>query len=131
VRRGEIRVGEFMELSFSGSFDLILLNNNLYYFPPNDREALFERISSCLSPGGVLAVQIPVISDHPAARAFGLTAGVAAFDLFLRAHSNLYGLPDLAELHSSLKQVGFAPIGEAAFLPGGAARYVWGRGPAR
>jgi SAM-dependent methyltransferase len=128
VRRAEIRVGDFMSVQIdAGSFDLVLLNNNLYYFPPSTREALFERVRSRLAKGGVFAIQIPFVSDHLAARVSGLTATTAVFDLFLRAHENLYGIPDLAEVHASLTAVGFQTVGEAAFLPGGAARYVWGK----
>jgi SAM-dependent methyltransferase len=127
-RRAEVRVGEFMSLTLDdGSFDLILLNNNLHYFAPNDRDALFRRIHSHLVSGGVLAIQLPVISDRSAARITGLTATTAAFDLYLRAHSDLYGLPDLSELHVDLGEAGFETVGETAFLLGGAARYVWGK----
>lgn len=128
VRRAEIRVGDFMSVEIAaGSFDLILLNNSLYYFAPNTREALFERVRSRLSEKGVFAIQFPFVSNEPAARISGLTKTTAAFDLFLRSHNNLYGLPDLAELHASLAAAGFGNVGEAAFLPGGAARYVWGK----
>lgn len=129
-RRSEIRVGEFMSLDLAaGSYDLILLNNNLYYFAPNIRSALFDRIFSRLVPGGVLAIQTAVVSDRAAARLMGLSANTAVFDLYLRAHDNLYGLPDLGELHASLLAAGFETVAETAFLPGGAARYVWGRAP--
>jgi trans-aconitate methyltransferase len=129
-RRCEIRLGEFMKLDLdAGSFDLIMLNNNIYYFAPNQRAALFERIFSRLVPRGVLAIQVPVISGRTAARFMGATATTAAFDLFLRAHSNLYGLPDLKELHHMLGEVGFETVAEVSFLQGGSARYLWARAP--
>jgi len=129
-RRSEIRVGEFMSLDLAvGSYDLILLNNNLHYFPPNVRSALFDRTFSRLVPGGVLAIQTAVVSERAVARLMGLSANAAVLDLYLRAHDNLYGLPDPAELHQSLLAAGFETIAETAFLPGGAARYVWGRAP--
>jgi cyclopropane fatty-acyl-phospholipid synthase-like methyltransferase len=129
-RRSEVRVGEFMSLDLAaGSYDLILLNNNLYYFAPNIHSALFDRIISHLVPGGLLAIQTAVVSDRVAARLMGLSANTAAFDLYLRAHDNLYGLPDLGELHAGLLAAGFETVAEAAFLPGGAARYVWARAP--
>jgi len=129
-RRSEIRIGEFMSLDLApGTYDLILLNNNLYYFPLGIRNALFDRIFSRLVPGGVLAIQTAVVSDRPAARLMGLAADTAVFDLYLRAHENLYGLPDLGEIHASLLAAGFETVAETAFLPGGAARYVWGRAP--
>jgi SAM-dependent methyltransferase len=129
-RRCEIRVGEFMSLDLAaGSYDLILLNNNLHYFAPNTHSALFDRIFSRLVPGGILAIQTAVVSERAAARLMGLSANSAVFDLYLRAHDNLYGLPDLGELHASLLAVGFETVAEVAFLPGGAARYIWARAP--
>jgi predicted O-methyltransferase YrrM len=129
-RRSEIQIGEFMSLELAaGSYDLILLNNNLYYFAPNIRSALFDRIFSRLVPGGVFAIQTAVVSERTAARLMGHSANTAVFDLYLRAHDNLYGLPDLGELHESLLAAGFESVAETAFLPGGAARYVWGRAP--
>ncbi len=130
LRRSEVRVGDFMSLNLDvGSHDLILLNNNLYYFAPGIRRALFERIFSRLVPGGLLAIQTAVVSDRAAARWMGISANTAAFDLYLRAHDNLYGLPDLGELHASLLEVGFESVAEIAFSPGGSARYVWARAP--
>ena len=131
VRRSEVRVGEFMALDLAdGSFDLILLNNNLYYFAPNTWSALFARIFSRLVPRGLLAIQVPVVSDRAASRVMGHTANTAAFDLYLRAHNNLYGLPDLAQLHTALRETGFETVAETVFLPGGAARYLWAKAPA-
>lgn len=130
TRRGEIRVGDFMTLELPrGSFDLILLNNNLYYFPPDRHPALFQRALGRLAPGGVLAIQVPIAERGAAARAIGATASITAFDLFLRAHSNLYGLPDVAPLRAALAREGFADTGDTSILPG--ARYIWGRCPAR
>jgi predicted O-methyltransferase YrrM len=129
-RRSEIRIGEFLGLELDpGCYDLILLNNNLYYFAPGKRRALFDRIFSRLVPGAVLAIQTLVVSDRAAARFMGFGANVAAFDLYLRAHENLYGLPDRAELGEALLAAGFENVAEVAFLPGGAARYIWGRVP--
>jgi len=130
LRRCEIRIGEFMGLDFAaGSYDLIMLNNNLHYFAPGIRSALFDRIFSRLVPGGVLAIQTAVVSDRAAARLMGYSAKSAVFDLYLRAHDNLHGLPDLGELHAGLLAAGFETVAETAFLAGGAARYVWGRAP--
>ncbi len=131
VRRSEVRVGEFMAFDLeAGSFDLILLNNNLYYFAPATWGALLERIFSRLVPRGLLAIQVPVVSDRAGSRIMGHTANTAAFDLYLRAHNNLYGLPDLALLHTVLRETGFETVAETSFLPGGAARYLWARAPA-
>jgi SAM-dependent methyltransferase len=127
-RRGEIRVGDFMALDIeAGTFDLALLNNNLYYFPPDQHRALFGKVKGYLSAGGVLAIQTPIATAYPLPRLAGLTRTTTAFDLFARSHSNLYGLPDVVPLHALLREVGFASIGETNIIPGGSVRYLWAR----
>lgn len=128
-RRGEIRVGDFLELDLQSRFDLILLNNNLHYFPPVEHVALFRRVLAHLTPGGVLAIQTGVVESKTLAHWLGTDAGMALLDLYLRAHANLYGLPDLAALHDRLKQAGFQSTGEVPVVPGGSTRYVWARAP--
>ncbi|HYB11861.1 MAG TPA: class I SAM-dependent methyltransferase [Myxococcota bacterium] len=127
-RRGEVRAGDFMTMELpQGSFDLAMLNNNIYYFPPTQRPALFRRVLAKLAPGGVLAVQTPIPSTAIASRVLGTASGGAIFDLFLRTHRNLHGLPEASALHATLREVGFVETGEVSILPGGAARYFWGR----
>ncbi len=131
-RRGEIRVGDFMTLDLPGGhWDLALLNNNLHYFPPRQRAALFQRILTRLTEHGVLAIQTAVLTDSAVARALGTAASVATFDLFLRSHRNLYGLPDLEETQVALRESGFGRVGQVAILPGGSAYYLWARAKAR
>ncbi len=127
-RRAEIRVGDFMRLDLpAGSFDLVLLNNDLHYFAPESRAALFARILSRLRPGGTLAIQTPVAAEGRLARVSGGAALMATFDLFLRAHSNLHGLPEPETLMAQLRETGFAEVGRVAVVPDGTACYVWGR----
>ncbi|MEE9606323.1 MAG: class I SAM-dependent methyltransferase [Myxococcota bacterium] len=127
-RRGEVRVGDFMTMDLPpGRFDLILLNNNLYYFPPAQHVALFRRTLEHLNEGGVLAIQILVVGEGALARTAGLSALSASFDLFLRCHAHMDGLTDPALLHAALKEAGFAASGEKSIFPGGSVRYVWAR----
>ncbi|HTF34580.1 MAG TPA: class I SAM-dependent methyltransferase [Myxococcota bacterium] len=129
-RRGEVRAGDFMTMDLpQGSFDLAMLNNNIYYFPPTQRPALFRRVLAKLAPGGVLAIQTPVPSTALASRLLGAASGGAVFDLFLRTHRNLHGLPDASSLHATLREAGFVETGEVSIVPGGAARYFWARAP--
>lgn len=128
ARRAEVRVGDFMTMDLpKGTFDLILLSNNLYYFPPAEHGALFRRARGRLAEGGVLAIQTPVATRGPTARLAGHATTVAAFDLFLRACRNLHALPDLRALHAALVDAGYDSIGETPILRSGAARYVWAR----
>ncbi|MCP5055174.1 MAG: methyltransferase domain-containing protein [bacterium] len=127
-RRCEILDGDFMELSLPrDTFDLVLLNNNLHYFDIEGRAALFDRVHGCLADGGTLAIQTPLVSSSVAARALGVRAAMASFDLFLRAHENLHGLPVLAELAAQLRDAGFIKVGDRGVGLGGLARYVWAR----
>ena len=127
-RRGEIRVGDFMTLDLAvGSYDLVLLNNNLYYFSPDQRRALFERALGCLTGHGVFALQTPIATAGRITRALGGDQSTATFDLFLRAHRNLHGLPDPDELFSDLREAGFEEMGQISIVPGGSLRYLWAR----
>jgi SAM-dependent methyltransferase len=130
-RRGEIRVGAFMTLELpAGSYDLALLNNDVHYFGGSERSTLFRRVRERLRPGGTLAVQTPVVRTGRLARMLGSAPLVATFDLFLRSHRNLSGLPEPAELAASLLDAGFAETGEVAIVPDGTAAYVWARSSA-
>ena len=127
-RRAQIRVGDFMALDLAeGSYGLVLLNNNLYYFSPDQRRLLFGRVLGCLAGHGVFAVQTPVMTGGRITRALGAAQSTATFDLFLRAHSNLHGLPDPQELFSELREAGFEEMGEIPIVPGGSLRYLWAR----
>lgn len=126
-RRAEIRTGDFFSAELPQSFDLALLNNNLHYFDEARWPALFGRVLEHLAPGGLLAIQTPVLGDGALARWSGIRASLATFDLFLRAHSNLSGLPDAAQLDAALRAAGFAEVGAESIAPGGALRYVWAR----
>ena len=126
-RRGEIRVGDFMAIDLASRFDLVLFNNNLHYFAASEHGAVLRRAAARLSPGGVLAIQTGVVDSGPVARVLGTGAGMAIFDLYLRTHANLHGLPQPTALRESLREAGFDEVGEVAVLPGGSSRYVWAR----
>jgi SAM-dependent methyltransferase len=130
-RRSEIRVGDFMTLDLpKAAFDLILMNNNLHYFAPAERPTLLRRAQDRLAPGGVLAIQTPVVPEGRLARLLGTGSLPAVLDLVLRAHRNLHGLAEPAELRAGLSATGFDETGEVSILPDGSALYLWARGGA-
>ena len=129
-RRAEIHVGDFTTLELPHvAYDLVLLNNNVYYFGEDQREPLFRRILDHLAPAGVLAIQSPIVSNDPVSRWMGATATIASFDAFLRIHEDLAGLPEPDELQAQLRNAGFGEIGTESIVPGGSIRYVWARKP--
>jgi SAM-dependent methyltransferase len=126
-RRAEIRVGDFLAMEAPpGRFDLVLLNHNLHYFAPAQRVLLLRRVRGCLDEHGVVAVQTLVLAEGLLPSLLGLQAGAALFDLVLRSHRNLHGLPAVADVHRSLDEAGFAVTGEVPVVPGGAVCFVWG-----
>jgi SAM-dependent methyltransferase len=129
-RRAEVRAGDFLTLELPpGSFDLAMMNNDLYYFEPARHPEVFRRALSRLAPGGVLAIQSQVLATGRLARWLGSATSGAVFDLFLRVHRNLHGLPDPATIRAQLREAGFAETGEVDVMPGGGAKYVFGRAP--
>jgi SAM-dependent methyltransferase len=132
-RRCQIWSGDVLRDELpAGDWDLALLNQVLHYWRDEERDLLFARIAQRLSPSGVLAIQTPVLQEGTVARLSGMAATSALFDLFLRSHENLHGLPDPVDLQVRLRAAGFARVGSVAIVPGGALRYVWGaRGRAR
>lgn len=126
-RRAEIRVGDFMTMELpKGTFDLVLLNHGLYYFSPTERSSLLRRARGRLSERGTLAIQTAALARGPVARLMGTASGLATADLYLRAHRNLYGLPDPEELRTLLAECGFGETGIVPITTGRSLVYVWG-----
>ena len=125
-RRGEIWVGDVLHQDLpAGDWNLALLNQVLHYCTDAERDQLFLRLLPRLAHGGVLAIQTTIVQDGVLARASGMAASAALFDLFLHCHANLTGLPDPTELQVRLRDAGFARVGSVSIVPGGALRYVW------
>jgi len=128
-RRAEILQGDFMSSEIPGSFDLVLFHHNLYYFPPARWPFVFARVMSRLKPAGTAVFGLPVAATGLAARASGFSRALADFDLFLRCHSNLHGLPEPEALERALRDAGFREVGALPILPGGLERFVFARAP--
>ena len=125
-RRGEVWVGDVLREELpAGEWDLALLNQVLHYFDDAQRDLLFARIAKRLAADGVLAIQTSVVQEGAFARISGTAASTALFDLFLRSHANLSGLPDPTDLQVRLRAAGFTRLGSVSIVPGGSLRYVW------
>lgn len=94
--------------SVAGSFDLITLYNNIYYFAEDERPGLLELVRSRLSPAGRLAV----VSLFR-----GNSATCWDFDLVLRSTEGSHALPELDRLSEQLRQAGFKNISTHRLMP--------------
>ncbi len=83
-------------------FDLVMMNNILYYFAPEHRATLMQRAVEFLQPGGTMAMISPIRTEQAG------TSGPfsAAFNSFMRAHENLFDLPSIAEMKALGQQSG-------------------------
>lgn len=92
----------------SGPFDLITLYNNIYYFSPEERPALFVSLAERLAPGGRLAIV-------SAMRGTSVTTN--DFDLVLRSTVGCTALPHTEELRAQLLDSGFDHVESIRLAP--------------
>ena len=92
----------------AGPFDLITLYNNIYYFPPEQRPALFRALGARLAPHGTFAL----VSSLQ-----GPSLATVDFDLTLRSTRGCTPLPTLAELTEQLRQGGFRQVTTTQLIP--------------
>ena len=84
-----------------GTFDLVLLLNNIYYWEPQDRTDLLRNVSKLLTPGGWLIVASAIPSRSPFNR---------HLDVMLRVTSGSYPLPTVEELERQLGEAGLQEV---------------------
>ena len=92
----------------AGPFDLITLHNNVYYFEPAERPALFRRLRAALAPGGALVLTTIVRGD---------TVTSLDFDLALRCTAGCTPLPSLDEVTAQLRDGGFSDVRVTRLMP--------------
>ncbi|MFS0725009.1 class I SAM-dependent methyltransferase [Paenibacillus sp. 1P07SE] len=81
--------------------DLIMMNNILHYFSPEQRGTLLERARQLLSQQGSVSMITPLYMTN-SGKAFS-----AAFNNFMSSHDNLYGFPTEDELERIAGEHGF------------------------
>ncbi|MDE3088217.1 MAG: class I SAM-dependent methyltransferase [Chloroflexota bacterium] len=91
-----------------GTFDLITLYNNIYYFAFTDRPRLFRDLKTRLKPTGSLAL----VSLFR-----GNTISALDFDLVLRSTTGCAPLPDLNELTAQLNASEFSRVQKTQLAP--------------
>ena len=91
-----------------GPFDLVTLYNNVYYFPLEERAALFKKLRSLLARRGSLALLSSMQGTTPLS---------ADFDLILRSTQGCAPLPRLGDLREQLRAAGFVRVDVSRLVP--------------
>ena len=89
-------------------YDLILLLNNIYYFPRGERDALYRRLGSLLTRPGHLIVTALAAPGSVAA---------AHLNFMLACQAGAAALPRGGELEGDLAEAGFAAIRAQPIVP--------------
>ena len=94
----------------SDSFNLITLNNIVYYFPVEERVDFFQSLRKLLSPGGALAI----ISYFQSG---GKDLAAANLNIVTSSLMDCTPLPDIDELRLHLSEAGFQRIQVTKLIP--------------
>ncbi|MDA8441118.1 MAG: class I SAM-dependent methyltransferase [Peptococcaceae bacterium] len=109
--RLRIVCGDALELDPTlGSYDVCLLNNNIYYFTPERRLALLTRLKPLVKPGGRLGILSALRDSDYRARVFKTYIPQNLMSFFLACHAGFDGLPTETELQALLSQAGFIEL---------------------
>ena len=110
--RFEIIQGDILDLQDEISrFDLITLVNLLYYFPVEQRPALFKALRSRLAPGGSLAIIMNMQGKES-------DFGAANLNMANASMQGVTPLPDDATLQVQLEESGFSVVRMPDLMPG-------------
>jgi len=108
--RVAVHVGDVRswEPSSEGTFDLVTLCNNIYYFPRDDRAALYRQLGRLLAPGGMLVI---TTMTRPG------SAASAHLHFMLCCQTGAAGLPRRGEIEVDLRDAGFAVVRARHLVP--------------
>jgi len=107
--RVEVEDRDFREKVTGELFDIATLYNNVYYFPVEERIALFERIGAFLRPGGFLLLTTCCQ---------GGSLATEALNLWGAPTKGAGRLPAENELVRQLRQAGYSRVKTRNLLPG-------------
>jgi len=107
--RVEIVDGDVRALVAEAAFEIVTLFNNIYYFPVEERVALFRHLAGFLKPGGfLLAVTCSQGGSLP----------VDALNLWGAATDGAGRLPAVTEMTDQLHEAGFNTVKSSRLAPG-------------
>jgi SAM-dependent methyltransferase len=110
AERATVRSGDVRELDSrtAGPFGLVTLCNNIYYFAPEERLALYRQLGSLLAPGGTLLVTTMTTP--------GSTAS-AHLHFMLSCQAGAAGLPRQGEIEQDLARAGLEVVDAQRLVP--------------
>jgi 4-hydroxy-2,2'-bipyrrole-5-carbaldehyde O-methyltransferase len=108
--RAAVHVGDVRALAPSSGrgFDLVTLCNSVYYFPRDERVALYRHLGDLLAADGVLLVTTMTWPGSVAS---------AHLHLMLRCQSGSAGLPGSGEVEGDLNAAGFDLLSSEPLVP--------------
>lgn len=116
--RLEIICGDALNISQDiGTFDVCLLNNNIYYFSPEQRISLLNNLKKVLKPMGQIGILTALRESGTfSSRVFRTQIPQNLMSFFLACNQGFQGLPIEGEIRELLLQTGYADI-EVTPLP--------------
>ena len=107
--RAHVELCDVRHYETDAEFDLVTLQNNIYYFPVNERVELLKLLGSFLKPGGKLLVTTGCRGGSPT---------MQVLDIWSASTEGCGRLPAPNELESQLREAGFASVRKRNLMPG-------------
>lgn len=101
AERFDVRQGDLREADLGDPYNVVFLINNIYYFAPEERPALFRRLRELVGEGGTLLLVSMFHGSNPTA---------LALDLVLASTKGCYALPKAEWLEPELREAGFSSV---------------------
>ena len=111
ARAVDIRTAEKLSTQ---PFDLVLAFQNVYYFSPDERLALFEKVRAQLAKGGRFGIATVCASQRWISQYYALLLGATA---------GCYPIPRRTTLEAELRSAGFEQVRSSRLMP---ADEFWG-----
>lgn len=93
-----------------GTFDVCLLNNNIYYFNDEQRVTLLKQLKRYLAKDGELGILTALRESDYRSRVFRTHLPQNLMSFFLACHHGFKGLPTEAQIKDLLSKTGFVEI---------------------
>jgi SAM-dependent methyltransferase len=106
--RATIEHADVRNYSTDQKFDLVTLHQNIYYFPVEERENLFQHLKEYLKPGGQVLLTSACQGGGP---------GIQGLNLQVSTTEGLSPLPDPDRLCQQLRAAGFSEVKTKQLIP--------------